>query len=629
MRKVLAPALAGVRVPFVLTVAALQLAAWAVGYNRLSIAFATPLQGLGEVTLSLLLTIVGLHLLGQLTPTRATGVAVKVAVASLYLVLTVTTLTLGQPPDYGIIAEHWRLLLYPSSFVVLISAMQVRVGIIAVSVLAVLLAAEFRFATLSKGWPRRTPYRAGLAAVGYLVLLAAAWTGPFRTHDAASRFLLSAVNYHVLPAGAGAWLSERPGSTLQPFVSTYSDARPTHVFFVMMESFNGLWLERTTAAGDQVTPVLNRVRREGISVEHFYANSIHTSRGFAASLCSVLPSLQMPVPQYPGLRLRCLPSALSDAGYATYFFHNSSTLERENMNGFLAGAGVQHAFSLDDGLVDQDRDADLLWGFGGTLQDDLFFERILSRLDADRDRGLFGSPATQPVFVGISTSSHHMWFDWVPERERRLYADPKSQEERFASSLHTSDRYIGSFLEALTRRPWADGALVVLVGDHGFPAGEHGNFVNAIGAREENFRTPLVLWSPGWLSARNIDDRAHSQVDLMPTLLDILGVDSWAHMAGESIVATRTEPAGPELLLQPYDGRQLVSLRYPYKLVRRFDTGQDSLFNLEEDPREARDLLRGSVHPRHRAMADELAPPLREFLDNQIRIRMNTFVPAR
>jgi len=67
MRKVLAPALAGVRVPFVLTVAALQLAAWAVGYNRLAIAFATPLQGLGEVTLSLLLTIVGLHLLGQLT----------------------------------------------------------------------------------------------------------------------------------------------------------------------------------------------------------------------------------------------------------------------------------------------------------------------------------------------------------------------------------------------------------------------------------------------------------------------------------------------------------------------------------------------------------------------------------
>ena len=170
---------------------------------------------------------------------------------------------------------------------------------------------------------------------------------------------------------------------------------------------------------------------------------------------------------------------------------------------------------------------------------------------------------------------------------------------------------------------------MVLVGDHGYPAGEHGNFVNAIGAWEENFRTPLVLWSPGWLAPRNIDDRAHSQVDLMPTLLDLLGVDASAHMAGESIVATRTGPANPELLIQPYDGRQLVSLRYPYKLVRHVDTDQESLFDLAADPGEARDLLRGPVEPRPRAVATELGTPLRAFLDNQLRIRLNAFVPAR
>ena len=210
----------------------------------------------------------------------------------------------------------------------------------------------------------------------------------------------------------------------------------------------------------------------------------------------------------------------------------------------------------------------------------MFFERVLTYLDAERDRGSFGSPTAHPVFAAISTSSHHMWFDGVPASERRIYPDPKNREETFASSLHASDRYIGSFLEALARRPWAKEALVVLVGDHGYPAGEHGNFVNAIGAWEENFRTPLVLWSPGWLAPRNIDDRAHSQVDLMPTLLDLLGVDASAHMAGESIVATRTGPANPELLIQPYDGRQLVSLRYPYKLVRHVDTDQESLFDL-------------------------------------------------
>ena len=295
MQTVMAAVVAGVGVPLVLLVVGLQLAAWIVEYSRTLIAFVGPLHAVAELTLSSLLAITGLHLVHQLVPRGAVGTALKVSVVGTYLLLTATTLTLSRPPDYGVIAEHAWLLRYPSSFLVLAGAMQIRVGLSAFVAFAGILIAERRFGILSRGWPRRTSVRAALIAAGYLGILACAWAGPVRTHDATSRFLLSALNYHLLPAAAGAALRERPGATIRPFVSTYSDARQTHVFFVLMESFNGLWLDRTTVDGVAITPVLNRVRSEGVSVEHFYANSIHTTRGFAASLCSVLPSLQRPI----------------------------------------------------------------------------------------------------------------------------------------------------------------------------------------------------------------------------------------------------------------------------------------------------------------------------------------------
>jgi arylsulfatase A-like enzyme len=342
----------------------------------------------------------------------------------------------------------------------------------------------------------------------------------------------------------------------------------------------------------------------------------------------VLPSLGRPVVvHYPDLRLRCLPDILAEQGYATYFFHNAPDLRRERMGAFLRDNGVQHPFALDDGLADPVRDETALWGFGRTLQDDVFFTRVFDRLDADRAAGVFGDSPESPVFVTVKPGSHHLWFDHVPARERRVYREPRNQEEWFALSLNTSDRYLATFFEELSRRPGARDALVVLLGDHGFPAGEHGIHRHTVGAWEETFRTPLVIWSPGWLPPRRIVDRAHSQLDIMPTVLDLLGVPAQTHLAGESIVARKPGTAAPELLLQPYDGRHLVSLQFPHKLVLRLDTGRERLFDLAADPRETRDLLGDPVEPGAPAIAARLRPALREFFDNQVRLRVNGFVP--
>ena len=54
----------------------------------------------------------------------------------------------------------------------------------------------------------------------------------------------------------------------------------------------------------------------------------------------------------------------------------------------------------------------------------------------------------------IHTVSHHMKFGAVPDRESYLFNGkaPTDKHERFQNSLHTSDRYLGTFIKDLKKR---------------------------------------------------------------------------------------------------------------------------------------------------------------------------------
>lgn len=605
---------------FVGAVAAAQGVGAVVAMGRDELAFGSAARALLEIAVSLGLLGCGILLLNQLVARAAARRVLNGLLAGLYTALIATTLTLGHAPDAGVLIEHADLLAYPSSYVILAGAMQKRVALGGLVFLALLVVCERRFGLLTAGWPVSRPTRAAALLAVYLALVVACWTVPIRTLDAPSRLLVSTLHFFTPPAGANPDLEPRSVA----FEPTYPDPRRPVVFLVMLESYSALWLDRTTADGQPIAPVVRDLRQEGLWVEHFYANSIHSSRAYSSTLCSVLPSLVHPiVSHFPDLRLRCLPEVLGEHGYETYFFANSTGLERHHLGQFLRQAGIGHPFSLDEGLVDRMRDADFLWGFDETLQDDVFFERVFARLDAEMERGAFGHE--RPAFVGMSTGSHHMWFDWPPRSERQIYPDATDPEKVFAASLHTSDRYLRSLFDELARRPWATDALVVLVGDHSYPAGEHGIFANAVGAFEEHFRTPLVIWSPGWIEPRAIRGRAYSQVDLMPTILDLLGVRNEAPMAGRSIFAPPS--ARPTLMLQPYDGRQLVSVEYPYKLVRRLDEGRERLYHLGTDPREENDLLSGPGAADFEPRAAVMGEAFRRFFDNQMRLRLDAVLP--
>jgi len=127
-------------------------------------------------------------------------------------------------------------------------------------------------------------------------------------------------------------------------------------------------------------------------------------------------------------------------------------------------------------------------------------------------------------------------------------------------------------------------SLVIMCGDHGFPAGEHGNFFSEIGCFEESFRTPLLIWWPGHVAPRVDAERVCSQLDLAPTVLELLGISATTHFMGRSLLRAPliANPVTP--LFQPYDGMYLCLLQYPKKYAWHLRTGREYLYDLVRTP---------------------------------------------
>jgi arylsulfatase A-like enzyme len=102
---------------------------------------------------------------------------------------------------------------------------------------------------------------------------------------------------------------------------------------------------------------------------------------------------------------------------------------------------------------------------------------------------------------------------------------------RYWDALHRQDKLLARFLAALRARPGAERTVVVFVSDHGEQIGEHGQTGHTWNLYDDEILVPMWIDAPaGTLSdaeaasLRALRDVPLAEVDVAPTLLDLLGV---------------------------------------------------------------------------------------------------------
>ncbi len=131
--------------------------------------------------------------------------------------------------------------------------------------------------------------------------------------------------------------------------------------------------------------------------------------------------------------------------------------------------------------------------------------------------------ARPPFFATYySGLAHYPYPDHGPEHHIAPNLDDPLH--RYLNGLRVLDTQLERIVGALRARGQLDDTVILLVGDHGEAFGEHpDNWAHVSGSFQENVQAPAIFWQPRLFPPARVQVRT-SHVDLLPTLLDALGL---------------------------------------------------------------------------------------------------------
>lgn len=368
-----------------------------------------------------------------------------------------------------------------------------------------------------------------------------------------------------------------------PIIPTEVDASilGDRIFFVHLESVNSFLIS------DDITPNLMRISQKGIFFPEFYGSSVQTLRGQESILCGLPPALANTLMDQVGpekiKQLFCLPKILKTLGYKTLFFKDDN-LEFSHTGDFMLSIGFDEVHNYD---IMQPNDPELGWGF----REDIFYQRVLEYLQKNYQ--------DQKVFVYIATSAtNHIPFKINDQKYQSLvpFTQPKNFKEKITNTTFIQDAYLGYFFDLLDKNYLINSSFFIF-SDHSWPIGIHpNNIFNERGHYEENFLTFLTFIPPkdktDFYQPSKIVKTRYSQMDILPTIFDILGIKKDDFLGNSFISEISKQPFDFKfkknliISVQPYSGGFISVIDFPTKYL--FDIYQRQIwsFDLLTDPLE-------------------------------------------
>lgn len=169
------------------------------------------------------------------------------------------------------------------------------------------------------------------------------------------------------------------------------------------------------------------------------------------------------------------------------------------------------------------------------------------------------------------------------------------------------DEQVGRMLAELERQGILDDTIVIFTADHGDFAGEHGLIWKNLGFYEAVHRIPLLIRAPGRVDADRRFDRFVENIDLMPTLLEMLGISDPTGLDGRSFLAAmsgRGEWGKQAAMADHVKEYYHVSLRTDaFRLTVDLTGDESELYDHRDDPGE---LVNRWCDAKYAAIREEL-----------------------
>jgi choline-sulfatase len=148
----------------------------------------------------------------------------------------------------------------------------------------------------------------------------------------------------------------------------------------------------------------------------------------------------------------------------------------------------------------------------------------------DKALAWLGEGGDQPFFGWVHLYDPHTPYAAPVDVARRF---PDTRDGAYDAEIAYADSQVGRLLAALESSGRRDDTVVVVLSDHGEQLGEHREQSHGFFVYDASVQVPLIIAGPG-IAARVVPDQVRI-VDVMPTVLDLLGVPAPAEVQGASL----------------------------------------------------------------------------------------------
>ena len=265
------------------------------------------------------------------------------------------------------------------------------------------------------------------------------------------------------------------------------------------------------------TPFFDSLATKSLIATNAYANGRQSIHGMSSILAGI-PTLKDAFTSSPfsNQKIQSIVSVSNDMGYDTSFFHGAPN----GSMGFLGFGNIldfKHYYGKTE--FNNDAEFDGIWG----IWDEPFFQYFAKTLNTKK------SPFMATLF---SVSSHHPFI--IPEKYQGKF---KKGPLEIHEPIGYTDYALKQFFKTAEKMPWFKNTIFVFVADHtnqvGYPEYEKAVNRSAI---------PIMFYSPNpkYQLSGEITEPAQ-QIDIYPTLADLMGYNKKIRSWGRSLVADKKE----------------------------------------------------------------------------------------
>lgn len=266
------------------------------------------------------------------------------------------------------------------------------------------------------------------------------------------------------------------------------------------------------------TPFMDSLATESLIFPNTFANGRQSIHGMSSVLAGI-PSLTdaFTSSPYSNQKIQSIVSVCNELGYDTSFYHGAPN----GSMGFLGFGnilGFKHYFGKTE--YNNDKDFDGMWA----IWDEPFLQYFAKNVGK-----------TQPFMATVFTASSHHPFK-IPEKYNGKFKKGPSQMHE---PIQYTDYSIKKYFETAKKQPWFNNTIFVFTGDHTneiyYP--EYEKAMN-------RFAVPMILYSPNpEYNLKGVNQEFAQQIDIYPTLADLVGYHKKIRSWGRSLVSDKKYPA--------------------------------------------------------------------------------------